>query len=85
MTEWPRLSHNTRLNSPTTPTHLTWYKRKFFSLFSSLVRIRVRIVLISVEDLFPIPVKLLDKRFQSIRMPGIDNAVFDVEHPQRRL
>ena len=88
ITERPRLSHNTRLNiPPTTPTHLTLcgIDGNFFPLSSSLFRVRVRIVIISIKDLFPVPVELLDKLLHSLRTPGADGAVIDAKHLQRRL
>ena len=37
------------------------------------------------EDLFPVPVELLNKILQSLRTPGADGAVIDPEHPQRHI
>ena len=45
----------------------------------------VNVLMFIENNLFPVPVELLDKLLQSLRTPGADGAVIDPEHLQRRL
>ena len=45
----------------------------------------VNVLMFIENNLFPIPVELLDKLLQSLCTSGADGAVIDPEHLQRRL